>query len=101
MSRKQASIDFRVFTRIVSKRKRFYIRFLYKGKVFLTRATDAPTVAKAGAIAAQIIEREDLEALAKAKELGKTQALDEIDRLAKMPVAALLQFFWDPDISHI
>jgi site-specific recombinase XerC len=99
MDRKRAVIDYRVFTRVVSRRKRFYIRFLYNGKVFLTRATDAPTIAKAGAIAAQIMEHDDLEALAKAKELKQTKALDEIDRLSQIPVVEFLRFFWNPECS--
>jgi len=99
MGHKQMPIDYRVFARTISGRKHFYIRFLYNGKIFLTRATDAPTAAKAGAIAARMIEQEDLEALAKAKELGNKHVLDEIDRLAQMPVSQFLLFFWDPQQS--
>jgi len=93
------AIDYRVFARTVSGHKRFYIRFLYNGKIFLTRATDAPTSAKAGAIAARIMQEEDLESIAKAKESGKRGALDDIDRYAQMPVSKFLLFFWDPQQS--
>ena len=93
------AIDYRVFARTVSGHKRFYIRFLYNGKIFLTRATDAPTSAKAGAIAARIMQEEDLESIAKAKESGKRGALDDIDRYARMPVSKFLLFFWDPQQS--
>ncbi|OQB96968.1 MAG: site-specific tyrosine recombinase XerC [Spirochaetes bacterium ADurb.Bin110] len=93
------AIDYRVFARTVSGHKRFYIRFLYNGKIFLTRATDAPTSPKAGAIAARIMQEEDLESIAKAKESGKRGALDDIDRYAQMPVSKFLLFFWDPQQS--
>ena len=100
MKRKQEKIDFRVFSRTVwGTKKKYYVRFLFCGKAFLTRATDAPTAAKAGAIAAKIMATEDLEAVAKAKEQKKVIKLDEIDRLAELPVIEFLRLFWNPSRS--
>jgi|GEM_PF-4155325 len=42
MKRKQEKIDFRVFSRTVwGNKKKYYIRFLFCCKAYLTRAKDA------------------------------------------------------------
>lgn len=99
MACKNAEIDYSVFARTVSGHKRHYIRFWMNGKVFLTKATDEKTAAKAGAVAAHILETEDLLAIAQQKIEKKEHTLSEIDRLASMKVLDFLLIFWDPSQS--
>jgi integrase len=98
MARKrQNGLDFTVFSRKVSDgRRKFYVRFFYDGRLFLTRSTDAPTAAKAGIVAKRIMDTEDLLAVAKAKAEGETAKLEAIDRYGQMPVVEFLRLFWDP-----
>jgi integrase len=97
---KRKNIQFRVYFRKErNNKKKYAIRFIYEGKVFLTRITDASTAARAGAIAARIIATEDLLSIAEAKMEKKACDLTEIDQLASLPVVEFLRKFWNPEQS--